>query len=166
MTQTNTPRDLLSAGIALLLAVMVLAHAAPLRAAPGAWRDSATGFAIGGYDPVAYYINKVPTPGREGVEHRWGGAVWKFTNSGNRDAFAKHPEIYAPGFAGYDAHALAKGFTVQGLPVVWAMYRRRVYLFHDGASLQQWRRDREKITAAARANWPGLAKELPGASQR
>ncbi len=166
MTQTNIPRNPLRAGIAVLLWVALLAQASPLLGAPGAWRDSATGFAIGGYDPVAYYINKAPVRGRKGVEHRWGGAVWKFANSGNRDAFAKHPEIYAPGFAGYDARALAKGLTVQGLPVVWAIYRRRVYLFHDAASLQVWRRDREKITAAARANWARLAKEMPGMLDR
>ena len=162
MIQTKTLR----AGIAVSLALAMLAQASGLFAAPRTWRDAATGLAIGGYDPVAYYINKAPTPGREGVEHRWGGLVWRFENSGNRDAFAKHPEIYAPGFAGYDARAIAEGLTVQGLPVVWEMYKQRVYLFHDAASLHKWRRDRQKITATAQANWARLGQDLPGVSER
>ncbi|MFQ5625556.1 MAG: YHS domain-containing (seleno)protein [Methyloligellaceae bacterium] len=160
------PRNLLSVGIAALLAVAMLAQTSRLLGAPGAWRDTATGLAIGGYDPVAYFTHKAPTPGREGVEHRWGGVVWLFDNSGNRDAFVKHPQIYTPGFAGYDASALAEGLTVEGLPVVWAMYNQRVYLFRDAASLRKWQRDRQTITAAAQANWERLAKELPGMENR
>jgi len=96
MIQTNWPRNLLRTGIAVSLALAMLVLTGHLFAAPRVWLDTATGFAIGGYDPVAYHTNKAPTRGREGVEHRWGGSVWKFENSGNRDAFAKHPEIYAP----------------------------------------------------------------------
>jgi len=160
MTQTIKPGKLLSAGIAALLAVAMLAQTSRLLAAPGAWRDTATGLAIGGYDPVAYFTHKAPKPGREGVELRWGGAVWRFVNINNRDAFAKHPEIYMPGFAGYDARALAEGLTVEGLPVVWAMYKQRVYLFSDAANLREWQSDPKKITAIAQANWARLAKEL------
>jgi len=166
MIQTNWPRNLLRTGIAVSLALAMLVLTGHLFAAPRVWLDTATGFAIGGYDPVAYHTNKAPTRGREGVEHRWGGSVWKFENSGNRDAFAKHPEIYAPAFAGYDAHALAEGLTVQGLPVIWEIYQQRVYLFLDEPSLRKWRRDRKKVTAAAQANWARLAKELPGMPER
>lgn len=166
MTQPNMPPISLSACTGLLLALAILAQTGNLLAAPGAWRDPATGFAIGGYDPVAYFTKKSPTLGQEGVEHRWRGAVWQFANSGNRDAFAKYPEIYAPGFAGYDARALAKGLTVRGSPVVWALFKGKVYFFRDASSLRQWQRDPRGITAAAQANWPGLAKDLPGTSER
>lgn len=166
MTQPNKPRIALRVCTGLLLALAMLAQSGRLLAAPGAWRDPATGFAIGGYDPVAYFTRKSPALGQEGVEHRWRGAVWRFANIGNRDAFAKHPEIYAPGFAGYDARALAKGLTVRGSPVVWAMFNRKVHLFYDASSLRQWRRDPQKMTAAAQANWSRLAKDLPGTSER
>ena len=161
MTQINMPEKLLSAGIAGLLAVVMLVQTSRLLAAPAIWRDPVTDLAIGGYDPVAYFTHKAPKVGREGVEHRWAGAVWRFDNSGNRDAFAIHPEIYAPVFAGYDAPALAQGLTVIGLPVVWAMYRQRVYLFSDAASLSKWQRDRQNITKTAQASWAKLRKDLP-----
>lgn len=165
MTIRQNFRGYLGFGIAAMLAWALWAPGSALYAAPSVWRDQASGFAIGGYDPVAYHTQSKPLPGSEGLEHRWGGAVWQFINVGNRDAFAKHPEIYAPRFAGYDALALTKGLTVRGHPAVWAMYKARVFLFRDVKSLRAWRRDREKIIAQAQANWSTLGENLPGTSE-
>ncbi len=165
MTRTDIFRDIFGVCLAAMLAWALWAHDSALRAAPSVWRDQASGFAIGGYDPVAYHTDSKPALVSKGVEHRWGGAVWQFMSVGNRDAFAMHPEIYAPRFAGYDPVALSKGLTVRGHPAVWAMYKTRVYLFRDVASLRAWRRTREKTTAMAQANWPRLGSNLPGTSE-
>ena len=165
MTRTDIFCDIPGVCLAAMLAWALWAHDSVLLAAPSAWRDQATGFAIGGYDPVAYHTDSKPALVSKGVEHRWGGAVWQFMSVGNRDAFAMHPEIYAPRFAGYDPVALSKGLTVRGHPAVWAMYKTRVYLFRDVASLRAWRRTREKTTAMAQANWPRLGSNLPGTSE-
>lgn len=135
-------------------------------AAPSIWRDHATGFAMAGYDPVAYHTRGKPVPGEDGMELRWGGAVWKFVNTGNRDAFAMHPRVYVPRFAGYDAEALSRGLTVTGNPLVWAQYKGRVYLFRDIASLRTWREDPETLIGKAEANWQRLGDDLPGTSER
>ncbi len=166
MTQPGMFRIWLSASAGLLLALAILAQGGQVFAAPGAWRDPATGFAIGGYDPVAYFTQNSAILGQEGVEHRWRGAIWQFASSGNRDAFAKHPEIYAPGFAGYDARSLAKGLTVQGSPEFWALFDGKVYFFQDASSLRKWQRDPQGMTAAAQINWTALARDLPGTSER
>lgn len=157
--------DRLGICIVAMLAWLFWSNDGVLHAAPSAWRDQATGFAIGGYDPVAYHTNSKPEYGNEGLEHKWGGAVWQFISVGNRDAFAMHPEIYAPRFAGYDVLALSKGLTVRGHPAVWAMNKGRVFLFHDVASLQVWQRDQEKITSKAQSNWKRLGDDLPGTSE-
>ena len=134
------------------------------QAAPAVWQDPATGFAIGGYDPVAYHTKRRPVLGREKLQHQWGGAAWRFVTTGNRDAFAKHPEIYVPRFAGYDAYALSKGLTVRGEPVLWVFYRGRLLLFQNRKNLQLWRADPSKVTAAAETNWKRLGRNLPGTS--
>jgi hypothetical protein len=59
-----------------------------------------TGLAISGFDPVAYFTEGKALFGRPELELNLDGAVWRFTNEGNRGAFAKHPEVYAPRFAG------------------------------------------------------------------
>ena len=165
MTRTDRFRDVFGIGFAAMLAWVLWIQASALHAAPSAWRDQASGFAIAGYDPVAYHTHSKASLGKGGLEHRWGGAVWQFLSVGNRDAFAAHPQIYAPRFAGYDAHALSKGLTVRGKPSVWAMYNARVYLFRDAPSLRAWRRDPEKIITMARANWLRLGGNLPGTSE-
>lgn len=148
---------------ALMLASMALASC--LYAAPAAWRDNATGFAIGGYDPVAYFTERKPRAGRTGIEHHWGALTWRFASIGNRDAFARHPKAYQPRFAGYDAEALARGFAVEGNPVVWAVHDTRVLFFRDSASLAKWRANPSRITALADANWKKLSRDLPGTSR-
>ena len=134
-------------------------------AAPAVWRDHATGFAIGGYDPVAYHTQKRPVQGRDGFQHTWAGAAWRFISPGNRDAFAKHPEIYAPRFAGYDAFALSKGLTVQGQPLIWALYRGQVFLFQSEANRRAWTANPGNITDLAATHWERLGENLSGTSR-
>lgn len=130
-------------------------------AAPGAWQDPATGLAIGGYDPLAYFTQGKPRTGREGVELSWGGAVWLFLNIGNKAAFEHAPYVYAPRFAGYDAYALSQGVTTRGQPLIWARHEDRIYLFHNGANLRLWQQNREEVTARAEKHWPTLSENLP-----
>ena len=150
----------------LSVSILVSLGAASASGAPSAWRDYSTWYAIGGYDPVAYYTQHRPVQGREGIEYRWGGANWRFTNTGNRDAFAKHPSVYAPQFAGYDVFSLSKGLTVQGNPTLWALYRHRVYLFAGKKNFRAWERNRDQIIATAGANWGALGNNLPGTSEK
>ena len=104
--QTSHIRNVLPACCAVLMfSVLVLIVRSSALGAPSAWQDYSSGFAIGGYDPVAYFTRGRPVPGREGIEHSWGGTYWRFENTGNRDAFAKHPGVYAPQFAGYGTSA-------------------------------------------------------------
>ena len=44
------------------------------------------------------------------------GSVWRFNNEGNRGAFEKNPEVYAPQFGGYDPVAIGRVRSVQGIP--------------------------------------------------
>src|SRR5690606_40143287 len=73
------------------------------------WADNSTGLAIGGFDPVAYFAVARAVRGREGIEHGWNGGGWRFVNDGNRRAFARDPEVYAPRFGGLDPVLLARG---------------------------------------------------------
>src|ERR1700734_223647 len=59
-----------------------------------------SGLAIEGYDPLAYFIDARPRVGLPDFEVSEAGAVWRFTNEGNRDSFIAHPDIYGPQYAG------------------------------------------------------------------
>lgn len=152
-------KGLLRSALAFLL--VSLANPSAGFAEPKAWQDGSTGLAIGGYDPLAYYTKGEPRIGRDGVELNWGGAIWRFLNTGNRDAFKKHPLAYAPRFAGYDAYALTLGRTTPGHPRIWVRHEDRIYLFHNAANLRLWQGDRDKAIKLAEERWPVLSADLP-----
>ena len=102
--------------------------------------NSHTGLAISGFDPVAYFTDGKPKFGRPDMELSLDGAVWRFRNEGNRAAFADHPEVYTPRFGGYDPVAIARGASVPGHPLFWAVIGERLYLFYSDAGARGLRR--------------------------
>ena len=89
--------------------------------------DWHTGLAIGGYDPVAFYTDGKPVPGSPDVEFRYAGAIWRFSNVGNREAFAARPDVYMPQFGGYDPIGVSRGVAVAGNPDPLADHRRAAF---------------------------------------
>jgi hypothetical protein len=119
-----------------------------------------TGLAIDGFDPVAYFADAKPQPGRAALEWRFGGATWRFHNEGNRSAFAAAPDAYAPRYGGYDPMALARGAPTAGNPEFWLITGRRLYLFYDDDDRAAFARDPEGAIAAAEREWPGIKDTL------
>ncbi len=122
--------------------------------------DWHTGLAIGGYDPVAFYTKGKPALGSPDFEFRYGGAVWRFCNVGNRDAFAARPDIYMPQFGGYDPTGVARGIAVAGSPSVWLIAAGRLFLFYDRARLEMFAADSQRLTATAERRWPDVLRTL------
>jgi hypothetical protein len=122
--------------------------------------DRHSGLAIFGFDPVAYFTERVPTYGRAEIEHRAAGTTWRFRNIGNRDAFIRHPEVYLPRFGGYDPIAIARGVAVAGNPLLWLISGARLYLFYDRASLEAFSANPDLAISAAERNWPDVERTL------
>ncbi len=140
MTSARQERKRHRAGAAALasLAALCCAGSPPPRAATteAIVVDCHTGLAIGGYDPVAFYTDGKPVPGSADLEFRYAGAIWRFCNIGNREAFAARPDVYMPQFGGYDPVGVAHGVAVAGNPNVWLVTGERLFLFYDRARLQ------------------------------
>ena len=122
--------------------------------------DWHTGLAIGGYDPVAFFTDGKPMPGSADYELRYGGAIWRFRNVGNRAAFAAKPEVYMPQFGGYDPVGVGRGVAVPGNPNVWLINGERLYLFYDRSRLDKFVADTEHLTTEAERKWPDLRNTL------
>jgi hypothetical protein len=102
-----------------------------------------TGLAISGFDPVAYFTEGKAIFDRPEIELNMDGAVWRFTNEGNRGAFASHPDVYAPRFGGYDPLAIGRG-----------------YLFYSEQARTAFLPDPGRIIETAERKWPDLARTL------
>lgn len=96
--------------------------------------DPISGYALGGRDPVAYFVDKRPRAGKRRYELYWGGAKWVFVNEGNRAAFENAPATYAPLYAGCSAYSLSQGFATAGNPSIFAIYENRLMLFHSSVN--------------------------------
>jgi hypothetical protein len=119
-----------------------------------------TGLAISGFDPVAYFTDGKPKFGRPDMELNEAGAVWRFHNEGNRAAFAEHPEVYSPRFGGYDPVAIARGNSVPGHPLFWAVTGERLYLFYSAKAREEFLAAPGRIIEAAQRKWPEVARSI------
>src|SRR5579864_6729471 len=66
-----------------------------------------SGYAISGFDPVAYFAIGAPLAGQNQYESVYDGAIWRFQNEGNLNAFRHNPQVYEPLFGGYDPVTVA-----------------------------------------------------------
>ena len=147
----------------LLAALALLMLPAAVPAAPPAQPPSpepllrvvvdAEGVAIGGYDPVAYFIEGRAVPGSPDFEHRWNGAVWRFATAAARDRFAADPEAYAPRFGGWCAWAMSQDRLSRGDPQVWRIVDGRLYFNCSPDAQRQWEADLAAAIARGEANW-------------
>jgi hypothetical protein len=122
--------------------------------------DALTGLALNGFDPVAYFTDKAPKLGQGIHEHSYAGVVWRFTNEGNRAAFARDPEVYMPRFGGYDPIALARGVALPGHPLIWMISGKRLYLFNKQESRRRFAADTGQSVALAERHWPAVERML------
>ncbi|HEY1474491.1 MAG TPA: YHS domain-containing (seleno)protein [Pseudolabrys sp.] len=122
--------------------------------------DAHTGVAISGFDPVSYFTDAKPKIGRPDLELRADGTVWRFKNEGNRAAFIDHPEVYMPRFGGYDPVAVARGASVPGHPLYWAVIGERLYLFYSDEARTAFLADPGRIIERATRKWPEVARSI------
>ncbi len=122
--------------------------------------DWHSGLAIDGYDPVAFFTEGKPVAGSADFELRYVNVIWRFSNPGNRAAFAAAPDVYMPQYGGYDPLGVARGLAVAGNPNVWMITGRRLFLFYDNARRQKFARDPGRVTDSADRKWPEVERAL------
>src|SRR5947209_5630996 len=92
------PREIV-AGAALLF--VVLAYTGSALADGTVNTGYFGGVAIGGYDPVAYFVDNRAIKGSEKFSYKWLGTPWHFVSDEHRQLFKNDPVKYAPQYGGY-----------------------------------------------------------------
>jgi YHS domain-containing protein len=114
------------------------------------------GFAIKGYDAVAYFQHGQPVKGQTQFSHEYMGARWLFSSAGNRDQFAADPGRYAPQYGGYCSYAVSQGHTAKIDPEAWKIVDGKLYLNYSKGVQKMWEKDVPGYIQKANKNWPGL----------
>jgi len=150
----------IAAGLALFVGGMAgIPHADAGEPAAVVVNDH-SGLAISGFDPVAYFAEKTPAVGRPELELSRGGVIWRFRNEGNRAEFSEHPDVYMPQFGGYDPVAIARGTSVPGNPLNWAVVGERLYLFYSAKARADFLTDPGRIINSATRKWPQVSRTV------
>lgn len=124
-----------------------------------------TGFAVSGYDVVAYFDldqNPVGTaqpagvPGRAEFTADHNGATFAFASEANRDRFIADPARYAPQYDGHCAYGVSKGGKVPGNPNLWRIVDGKLYLNITENVVGFWEEDIPGNISLAESNWASI----------
>ncbi|NJM33535.1 MAG: YHS domain-containing protein [Rhodomicrobium sp.] len=118
--------------------------------------DSDGGYAIKGYDTVAYFTESKPRKGKPEFTVEYKGAKWLFASAENKALFEADPAKYAPVYGGFCAYGVSRNYLVKIEPDAWAIRDGKLYLNYDKSVQKTWAASPVKYINQADKNWPGL----------
>lgn len=119
----------------------------------------ADGFALHGYDPVAYLESEQPVKGSAAHAFTYKGSKFLFATDQNLKKFKADPMKYSPQYGGYCALGTANGYKVSTQPDAFEVVDGKLYLNHDRKVLDIWKRDVPGNIVKADENWPTVSKQ-------
>ncbi|MDX8352492.1 YHS domain-containing (seleno)protein [Cognatiyoonia sp. IB215182] len=124
-----------------------------------------TGFAVSGYDVVAYFdLEQAPVgsaqpaavPGDRSITTEYNGATFAFATEANLETFLSDPERYVPQYDGHCAYGVSRGGKVPGNPNLWRIVDDRLYLNITENVVGFWEEDIPGNITLAEGNWGGI----------
>ncbi|MDB5473200.1 MAG: hypothetical protein JWP99_503 [Devosia sp.] len=122
--------------------------------------DPLTGIALAGFDPVSYFTEDAPLPGRSDWEFTWQNVSWYFASAANRDVFTNAPDIYAPQYGGHDGMAASRGFVSDSDPRIYTVFKQRLYLFYSAANREAFLLAPDAAARSGAEKWDELSARL------
>lgn len=141
--------------LALIATASAVTLVAPLAHAKEKWFVDG-GFAIRGYDPVAYFTQSSPVEGDDAFTSMHDGTTFRFASADNKAMFDAEPARYAPQYGGYCAYAVSKGGTATTQPDAWTIVDDKLYLNFNTTVRGIWSEDIPGNISKANANWPAV----------
>lgn len=124
-----------------------------------------TGFAVSGYDVVAYFdLDQAPVgqaqpagvPGKKNITAEFNGATFAFSTEENRERFLADPAAYVPQYDGHCAYGVSKGGKVPGNPNLWRIVDDKLYLNITPNVVSFWEEDIPGNLTLAENNWVSI----------
>jgi YHS domain-containing protein len=115
------------------------------------------GYAVHGYDVVAYFTVSEPTEGDDRFTAEHQGVQYRFASAENRDRFNGDPAKYAPQYGGFCAFGASVGRKFDGDPHAWRILDGKLYLNLNKKIQARWLQDTQGFIRGADHNWPIIA---------
>ncbi|BBZ19683.1 YHS domain-containing (seleno)protein [Mycolicibacterium gadium] len=120
----------------------------------------ASGFALDGFDPVAFFADQQPVNGDPAITATYQGAVYMFATKEHQQTFEADPGKYAPQYGGFCAFGVSVGalFPVDIINT-WQVHDGKLTVILNAELRKEFDKDHEQNVAKADNNWPGLVSE-------
>jgi hypothetical protein len=149
----KTIRTILATGLASLALAGISLAGSSVNVA------GASGIALDGYDPVAFFTEQKPVHGDPGITGTHQGATYLFANEEHRNTFEQNPDKYVPQYGGYCAYGAAVGALFPVDVDTWQVRNGKLYLNLNPEVLEAFNKDFQGNVTKADKNWPDLAKK-------
>ncbi len=112
------------------------------------------GVILKGCDVVAYFRQGKPVKGDPAISSTYQGATYLFVSSADKADFDKNPAKYAPQYGAFCSYGVANGVLADtDGPDAFAVYKGKLYLCGNGATLKEFKSDMSGNIEKADANW-------------
>lgn len=128
-----------------------------------------SGYAVSGYDVVAYHgLDQVEIgerqleaiPGQKAITTEYNGAKWAFSTEENKELFVANPEKYAPQFDGHCAYGISQGGKVPANPNLWRIIDDKLYVNINPAVVGFFEEDIPGLLEVGEEKWENELEEV------
>jgi hypothetical protein len=121
--------------------------------------SGASGIALDGYDPVAFFTLGKPTHGDPGISATLEGATYLFASKEHKRIFEADPRKYLPQFGGFCAYGAALNALFPVDINTWQVRDGKLYLNLNPTILKAFNQDFDGNVKKAQKNWAGLVQK-------
>lgn len=119
----------------------------------------ANGVALVGHDPVAFFTDKKPVPGKPEFRTVFKGAIYQFATAEHKAMFDSDPAKYEPQFGGFCGYAASIKRVSPVSVELFEILDGRLVLQHNKKAWDLWHKDVPGNLKKADANWPSLIEK-------
>ena len=106
-----------------------------------------------GYDPVAYFTDGKPIPGKVEIAAQHEGLDYRFVNEDHRKLFLADPEHYVPKYGGFCAQGAAYALMFGGEAEKFQIINDRLFIYGDQGAIDAWNSSPKKHLEYAERYW-------------
>lgn len=116
-----------------------------------------SGLALQGCDPVAFFTDGKPVPGKTEFHSLWHDATYRFASAEHQTMFEKDSAKYEPQFGGYCAYGVSKGHLAPVKIDAFQIVDGRLLMQYDTSVRKAFNENQSGNLATADKVWPTLA---------
>lgn len=114
-----------------------------------------------GYDPVAYFTDGKPVPGKVEIAVRHDGLDYRFASEEHKKQFLADPAHYVPKYGGFCAQGAAYAVMFGGEAEKFQIINDHLFIYGDQGAIDAWNSSPRKHLEYAEHYWETEMKGTP-----